>query len=66
MVPVRLTVTLRDGSTLQREIPVDVWLRGRTSATTTINVDGDAVERIEIDAAHHFPDVDRENNVWTR
>ena len=66
MMPVRLTVTLDDGSTLQREIPVDVWLRGRTSATTTINVDGDAVERIEIDAAHHFPDVDRDNNVWTR
>jgi len=64
-MPVRLTLTLDDGSTLEREIPVDVWLRGRTSATTTVNVDGASVQRIEIDAEQHLPDVDRSDNVWT-
>jgi hypothetical protein len=27
---------------------------------------GSAVVRVEIDAAHAFPDVDRSNNVWGR
>jgi len=64
-MPVRLTVTLTDGSTLTREIPVDVWLRGRTSATTTLNVNRSEIQQIEIDADHHFPDVNRSNNLWT-
>jgi aminopeptidase N len=64
-MPVRLTVTLTDGETLEREIPVDVWLRGRTSATTTLNVNKSEIETIQIDAAHHFPDVNRSNNTWT-
>lgn len=63
-MPVHLTLTLADGSTLERTIPVDVWLRGRTSATTTVNVDGSSVQKVEIDAAQHFPDVDRSNNTW--
>lgn len=65
-MPVRLTVTLVDGRTMEREIPVDVWLAGRTSTTTTLPVNAADVERIEIDAAHDFPDANRENNVWTR
>jgi hypothetical protein len=48
-------------------MPVDVWLQGRTSATTSVAVpSGSAVQRVEIDAEHVFPDVDRANNVWTR
>ena len=64
-MPVRLTVTLENGETVDRDIPVDVWLEGRTSTTTTLPVGDAAVERVEIDAAHNFPDVNRENNVWT-
>ena len=66
-MPVRLTVTLANGETVTREIPVDVWLQGRTSATTSVAVPGGSrVQRVEIDAEHVFPDVDRANNVWTR
>ena len=64
-MPVHLTVTLGDGDTLEREVPVDVWLSGRTATTTTVSVGDATVERVEIDADHHFPDVNRENNVWT-
>lgn len=64
-MPVPLTVTLASGRTVTKEVPVDVWLQGRTSVTTTVNVDAEDVERVEIDAAHSFPDVHRENNVWT-
>jgi hypothetical protein len=64
-MPVRLTVTRTDGSTIERELPVDVWLQGRTAATLTIDVPRRAVQRVEIDAARVFPDIDRSNNVWT-
>ena len=66
-MPVRLTVTLANGDTVSRTMPVDVWLQGRTSATTAVSIPaGSTVRRVEIDAAHVFPDVDRSNNVWTR
>jgi hypothetical protein len=42
-----------------------VWLSGRTTTTTTVSVGDATVERVEIDADHHFPDVNRQNNVWT-
>ena len=64
-MPVLLTLTLDDGSTISRRAPVDVWLGGST--TTTMRVDaGRPVIRVEIDPHQHFPDVNRENNVWTR
>ncbi len=64
-MPVHLTVTLANGDTVERKIPVDVWLEGRVSTTTRVSVGDASVERVEIDAAHDFPDVNRENNVWT-
>lgn len=63
-MPVQLSVKMNDGSTVEREIPVDVWLSGRTSATTTVNVDPSSVQSVVIDADHHFPDIDRSNNTW--
>lgn len=61
-MPVRLAVTLADGSVERREIPVDVWLRG--AAATAVTVPGSA-RRVEIDPEQYFPDVDRADNVWT-
>ena len=63
-MPVHLTIRLDDGDTLDRRIPVDVWLRGRTSATATVNVPKASIVEIEIDAAEAFPDADRSNNRW--
>jgi hypothetical protein len=64
-MPVRLTVTRRDGTTEEVEIPVDVWLQGRRQAEVTV-APGPPVVRVEIDAARVFPDADRANNVWPR
>lgn len=64
-MPARLTITRADGSTTQREIPVEVWLNGATEATIDLPA-GPAIQRVEIDPDHHFPDIDRRNNVWTR
>lgn len=64
-MPARLTVTLENGDTLREEIPVDTWLAGDRSATVTVRTPSPVV-RVEIDAEHAFPDVNRENNVWER
>jgi hypothetical protein len=64
-MPVRLTITRADGTTEEREIPVDVWLTGDTTAEVVVPP-GPAVTRVEIDAARAFPDADRSNNVWPR
>ncbi len=65
LMPVRLTVTRADGSTERHTIPVSVWLEGKTETTLDLPA-GPAVQRVEIDAERHFPDIDRRNNVWTR
>jgi hypothetical protein len=64
-MPVRLTLTLADGSRMQEEIPVDRWLEGRWAADITVPTSSEVV-RVEIDAEGVFPDADRSNNVWTR
>lgn len=63
-MPVDLTLTLESGETVERRVPVDVWLEGRTETTLTVETPA-PVERVEIDAAMDFPDVDRSDNVWT-
>jgi hypothetical protein len=68
-MPVRLSVTLSSGQTVEREIPVEVWLKGGGGGarTATISFPGsNAVSRVEIDAAKAFPDVNRANNVWQK
>ncbi|HEX6589209.1 MAG TPA: M1 family metallopeptidase [Longimicrobiales bacterium] len=64
-MPARVRVTRADGSTLDREVPVDTWLSGATSATIDVPA-GAAVLRVEIDAEQAFADADRANNVWAR
>jgi hypothetical protein len=63
-MPARLSITLADGETLRREIPVSAWLAGARTATVTLPAEP-AVVRVEIDPELAFPDVDRTNNVWT-
>lgn len=60
-MPTRLTIQLADGTTVQREIPVENWFGGVETNTVAVPA---AVTRVEIDAANAFPDADRENNVW--
>jgi len=62
-MPARVTVTRRNGEILNREVPVDTWLSGKTVAELRIPP-GSPVVRVEIDAAYLFPDIDHENNTW--
>ncbi len=64
-MPARVTITLEGGETLAREVPVDHWLSGATSAEITVP-GGSIVVRVEIDAQGVFPDINRENNIWQR
>ncbi|NIM51044.1 MAG: hypothetical protein GTN62_10730 [Gemmatimonadales bacterium] len=62
-MPTRLTITLANGDTLHREIPVATWLSGKRTATVTVP-GRHAVTRVEIDAQREFPDLMRKNNFW--
>ena len=62
-MPTRLTITLADGTKLEREIPVNHWLGGTRTATVNVPT-GSQVELVEIDANEDFPDVQRWNNFW--
>lgn len=64
-MPVPLRITRADGAVVERTIPVDRWLAGASRATITLPA-GAPVERVEIDPAGHFPDMNRRNNSWTR
>jgi hypothetical protein len=44
---------------------VATWLSGVRTATVTVPR-RQTVTKVEIDAAHGFPDVDRANNVWVK
>jgi hypothetical protein len=65
-MPARLTITHQDGTTQGLEVPVETWLEGRRTATVTLPTAPSPIIRVEIDAENAFPDVARENNVWTR
>jgi hypothetical protein len=63
-MPVFVVGTYADGSVERATIPVDVWLAGATTATTTLPA-GD-LERVELDPERWLPDVDRSNNAAAR
>lgn len=64
-LPAWVTLTLADGQTVEREVPVETWLRGARQATLRVPV-GAPVVRAEVAANPRIPDVDRTNNVWSR
>lgn len=64
-MPVDLRITLDNGNTLDRRLPVDTWLSGATEAVVTIDSDS-PVRRVEVDPDHIFPDINRMNNSWER
>ena len=63
-MPVRLTITRAGGTVQKLELPVDVWLGGARQAVARV-ARAPAIERVEIDAEQAFPDVDRDNQVWS-
>lgn len=63
-MPVRLAVTRADGSVQRVDLPVTVWLGGARQAVSRVAAQP-AITKVAIDPEGLFPDVDRENNVWT-
>jgi hypothetical protein len=62
-MPTPVQITLENGERLFREIPVENWLAGARTGSITVSTRSPVV-RVEIDPMQHFPDVDRDNNVW--
>ena len=60
-MPATVEITLADGSTLTRTIPVEKWLKGATQVPLTVNGD---VSKVVIDPENHYPDINRSNNSW--
>lgn len=60
-MPSTVQITMADGSTVSRTIPVEKWLRGATQAALTVNGD---VTKVVIDPDKHYPDNNRSNNSW--
>lgn len=60
-MPAIVKITMNDGSTTTRTIPVEKWLKGATKATITVKGE---VNKVEIDPENHYPDVNRANNSW--
>jgi aminopeptidase N len=63
-MPVDLTFTFADSSSVSARLPVEIWYLGN-HAVDLRRVPGELV-RVEIDARHGIPDVRRENNVWMK
>jgi len=64
VMPVDLTITLRNGEVHTYRHGVQNWLAGQREAQ--IRIPHRNVVKIEIDAERHYPDIDRSNNVWNR
>jgi aminopeptidase N len=63
-MPVLLAVTRADASVQRLELPVDVWLAGKRRAVVRVAREPRIV-RVEIDPEGAFPDLDRQNQIWT-
>lgn len=64
-MPVFLTVSFENGTSQNVELPVTMWLQGKTEVSLTIAAPS-PVTSVEIDPEFYFPDIDRSNNIWTR
>ena len=63
-MPVELRLTYAGGATETARLPVEIWFQGSRYAYVR-KVPAEVV-KVEVDPDQHFPDVRRENNVWTK
>jgi aminopeptidase N len=64
VMPVEIRLSRRDGFSTTVTWPASVWAGTRT-VTRSIPFDG-TVDEVVIDPDQWYPDIDRENNTWTR
>jgi len=63
-MPVDMRITLANGSVENVRLPVEIWLLGNHYLYER-KFAADVV-KVEVDPGQNFPDVRRENNVWTK
>jgi len=63
-MPVDLRLTFADGSVENTRLPVEAWFQG--NRFTYVRVFPKELVKVEIDPDKNFPDVRRQNNVWTK
>ncbi len=64
-MPIHLKVTFDDGSVYENVFDVDHWLNGHRTKEVRLQ-NGREVVRVQIDPEGLFPDVNRQNNTWSR
>ena len=62
-MPVELELVMDDGTAKQMSLPVEVWYGG--DHYNVLVPEPKKVVRVTIDPKKHYPDVRRENNVWS-
>jgi hypothetical protein len=63
VMPVSFRVTLEDGSTVDRSLPVEVWC-WTSHWKTDVPTNGKKVVSVRLDPEGMMPDVNRKNNEW--
>ena len=63
-MPVDLQLTFADGTNEGVRLPVEAWYEG--SRFLYVRQFPKEVVKVEIDPDKNFPDVRRQNNVWTK
>ncbi len=63
-LPVDLRLTFADGSLENTRLPVEAWFE--SNHFTYVRVFPKELVKVEIDPDKNFPDVRRQNNVWTK
>lgn len=64
-MPVDVFIKFEDGTSEEIRIPVDEWLKGKTSITIKVAASSPII-LVEIDRTGYFPDADRSNNKWEK
>jgi hypothetical protein len=65
VMPVYYRITLEDGKTEDRHVPVEGFF-GSDAFTAVIDTRGKKITSVEVDHDVGMPDVDRSNNTWKR
>ncbi|MDI9311722.1 MAG: M1 family metallopeptidase [Limnohabitans sp.] len=62
-MPVVLEIKTKDGKTMRKTLPVEIWQRNKS---WSFKVDTkDEIETITLDPENAFPDINESNNVWS-
>ena len=61
-MPVLITITETNGKQYDLKLPVEIWRHGSKWSLKLQSTS--KIKKIELDAKHQLPDINRDNNVW--